>query len=103
MLTIFLTSTEKKANAQLSNMQRMYDNLQSLYDKLQARYDIETDKVGKLYDQIGQKNELIDTLNTKVAISELKRCDCINCTKRQPPIGDKWRIDHDNEGKEEAA
>lgn len=103
VLTFFLTSTEKKANAQLSNMQRMYENLQSLYDKLQARYDIETDKVGKLYDQIGQKNELIDSLNTKVAIGELKRCDCINCTKRQPPIGDKWRIDHDNEGKEEAA
>lgn len=103
MLTFFLTSTEKKANAQLINMQRMYDNLLNLYDKLQARYDIETDKVGKLYDQIGQKNEKIDMLNTEVAISDLKRCDCINCTKRQPPIGDKWRMGSDNERKEEAA
>lgn len=93
ILAFFLTSTEKKANAQLSNMQKMYDNLQSLFDKLQARYDFETDKVGKLYEQLAQKNELIDTLNTKVAIGELKRCDCINCTKRQPPIGDNWLAD----------
>ncbi len=101
LLGFFLTSTEKKANAQLVNMQRMYDNLLNLYDKLQARYDVETDKVGKLYDQIGQKNETIDVLNTRVAIGELKRCDCINCTKRQPPIGDKWRMNFDNDKKEE--
>ena len=75
VLAFFLTSTEKKANAQLVNMQRMYDNLQGLYDKLQARYDVETDKVGKLYDQISDKNEKLDKANTKAAISELKRCD----------------------------
>jgi peptidoglycan hydrolase CwlO-like protein len=92
VLAFFLTSTEKKANAQLVNMQRMYDNLLNLYDKLQARYDVETDKVGKLYDQISKKNEQIDELNTKVAISELKRCDCIACAKRQPPMGDKWKV-----------
>lgn len=84
--------TERKTAAALKNMQSMYDTLQSLYDKLQSRYDIETDKVGKLYDQIGKKNELIDTLNTRVAIGELKRCDCVNCDKRQPPIGDRWKV-----------
>lgn len=100
ILGFFLTSTEKKANAQLVNMQKMYDNLQSLYDKLQARFDVETDKVGKLYDQLAQKSEQLDKANTKAATNALKRCDCINCIKRQPPIGDEWRImDHD--GKED--
>ena len=103
ILAFFLTSTEKKANAQLVNMQRMYDNLMILYDKLQARFDIETDKVGKLYDQLGKKSEQLDKANTKAATSELKRCDCITCTKREPPMGNQWRIDMDGDVKEDAA
>lgn len=100
ILSFFLTSTERKANAQLVNMQKMYDNLLNLFDKLQARFDIETDKVGKLYDQLGRKSEQLDKANTNAATNALKRCDCINCGKRQPPIGDEWRIiDHD--GKED--
>lgn len=103
ILGFFLTSTEKKANAQLVNMQKMYDNLMSLYDKLQARFDVETDKVGKLYDQLGQKSEQLDKANTKAATNALKRCDCINCPKRQPPMGDEWRMmDFDGDGKEDA-
>lgn len=100
ILGFFLTSTEKKANAQIVNMQKMYDNLSNLYDKLQARFDVETDKVGKLYDQLAQKSEQLDKANTKAATNALKRCDCINCGKRQPPIGDEWRI-MDNDGKED--
>lgn len=103
VLAFFLTSTEKKANAQLVNMQRMYDNLQGLYDKLQARYDVETDKVGKLYKEIDDMHNQLDTANTKAAISELKRCDCINCAKRQPPMGDQWRMDFNGDGKEDEA
>lgn len=94
ILAFFLTSTEKKANAQLVNMQRMYDNLQTLYDKLQARFDVETDKVGKLYDQLSAKSEQLDKANTRAAINELKRCDSINCIKRQPPMGDKWKVEN---------
>lgn len=92
VLAFFLTSTEKKANAQLVNMQKMYENLLNLYDKLQSRFDVETDKVGKLYDQLAEKNEQLDKANTRAATSELKRCDCITCTKRQPPFQDQWRI-----------
>lgn len=101
VLAFFLTSTEKKANAQLVNMQKMYDNLLNLYDKLQARFDVETDKVGKLYDQLGQKSDLLDKANTKAATSALKRCDCINCVRRQPPIGDEWRMIDFNENEDE--
>lgn len=100
VFAFFLTSTEKKANAQLVNMQKMYDNLLNLYDKLQARFDVETDKVVKLYDQLAKKNEQLDRANTRAAVSELKRCDCINCTKRQPPMGDQWRTDMEPEEKE---
>ncbi len=103
VLAFFLTSTEKKANAQLVNMQKMYDNLLNLYDKLQARFDVETDKVGKLYDQLAKKNEQLDKANTKAATSELKRCDCITCAKRKPPMGDQWRMDMDGDGKEDEA
>ena len=93
---------ERKTSAALRNMQVMYDALQSLYDKLQARFDVETDKVGKLYDQLGQKSELLDKANTKAATSALKRCDCINCPNRQPPMGDEWRvIDLDGDSKED--
>ena len=97
VLAFFLTSTEKKANAQLINMQKMYDNLLGLYDKLQARFDVETDKVGKLYDQLGEKNEQLDKANTRAAVNELKRCDCISCLKRQPPMGDHWRVNSEGE------
>ena len=84
VLAFFLTSTEKKANAQLVNMQKMYDNLLNLYDKLQARFDTETDKVGKLYQEIDDLHNKLDAANTKAATSELKRCDCITCAKRKP-------------------
>lgn len=87
VLAFFLTSTEKKANAQLVNMQKMYDNLQNLYDKLQARFDIETDKVGKLYDQLAEKNEQLDKANTRVAVNEILRCDETKCGNRKPPLG----------------
>ncbi|MCR4849107.1 MAG: hypothetical protein K5920_09710 [Bacteroidales bacterium] len=102
ILGFFLTSTEKKANAQLVNMQKMYDNLQNLYDKLQARFDTETDKVGKLYQEIDDLHNKLDAANTKAATSALKRCDCLTCTKRQPPMGDEWRMDLVGEGKEGA-
>lgn len=84
---------ERKTSAALRNMQVMFDNLQLLYDKLQSRYDVETDKVGKLYDQISDKNEKLDAANTKAATSELKRCDCITCVNRIPPLSDQWRMD----------
>lgn len=102
ILGFFLTSTEKKANAQLVNMQRMYDNLMGLYDKLQTRFDTETDKVGKLYSEIGDLHNKLDAANTKAATNALKRCDCLTCTKRQPPMSDEWRMDMDGDGKEES-
>jgi hypothetical protein len=86
LLYFFLTSTEKKAQAQLTNMQRMYDNMQGLYDKLQARYDVETDKVGKLYEQLAQKNDQLDEANTKAATRKILCCEVVNCTKRVPPL-----------------
>jgi hypothetical protein len=94
---------ERKTAAALKNMQTMFDALQALYDKLQSRFDIETDKVGKLYQEIDDLHNKLDAANTRAAINELKRCDCINCAKRQPPMGDKWRMDIEGEGKEEAA
>ena len=92
-LTGLFLIAERKTSAALKNMQVMFDNLQGLYDKLQSRYDVETDKVGKLYDQISEKNERLDAANTKAATSELKRCDCITCQKRVPPLSDQWRMD----------
>ncbi len=92
ILAFFLTSTEKKANAQLSNMQKMYDTLQSLYDKLQSRYDVETDKVGKLYDEISNLHDKLDDANTRAAVNELKRCDNIDCKLRKPPLSDRWNV-----------
>ena len=94
---------ERKTAAALKNMQTMFDALQALYDKLQTRFDIETDKVGKLYQEIDDLHNKLDAANTRAAINELKRCDCINCSKRQPPMGDKWRMDMEAAGKEELA
>lgn len=103
VLAFFLTSTEKKANAQLVNMQRMYDNLQGLYDKLQARYDVETDKVGKLYDQLAEKNEQLDKANTRVAVNEILRCDETKCGDRKPPLGAIQKYECKSERKEDEA
>ncbi len=88
---LFLIS-EKKASAAIANLLKQYNTLQQLYDKLQARYDVETDKVGKLYDEISTLHDKLDDANTRAATSELKRCDCISCTKRQPPLADKWNV-----------
>ena len=103
ILAFFLTSTEKKANAQLVNMQRMYDNLLGLYDKLQARFDTETDKVGKLYKEIDDLHGKLDTANTRAAVAEMKVCDCIACSKRQPPMGDRWSMNTDTDTNEKEA
>lgn len=100
VLAFFLTSTEKKANAQLVNMQKMYDNLQNLYDKLQARFDTETDKVGKLYAEIDELHSKLDTTSTRAAIAEMKVCDFIACPNRRPPLADHWRMDL-SDGKED--
>jgi hypothetical protein len=97
VLAFFLTSTEKKANAQLVNMQRMYDNLQGLYDKLQARYDIETDKVGKLYNEIDTLRKELDTANTKAATRKILCCEVVNCPKRIPPLYYKSEYDKDED------
>lgn len=80
---------ERKTAAALKNMQTMFDALQGLYDKLQARYDFETDKVGKLYEQLAQKNEQLDTANTKAAVNEILRCENTECSKRVPPLGSR--------------
>lgn len=80
---------ERKTAAALRNMQTMFDALQQLYDKLQARYDVETDKVGKLYEQLAQKNDQLDTANTKAAVNEILRCENTECPKRVPPLGSR--------------
>lgn len=78
---------ERKTSAALRNMQVMFDNLQLLYDKLQARFDVETDKVGKLYEQLAEKNEQLDKANTRAAVNEILRCDETKCGNRKPPLG----------------
>lgn len=93
--------TERKTAAALKNMQSMYDTLKRQYDDLLAQYARETDKVGKLYDQISALREQLDEANTKAATSGMKRCDYIFCKKRQPPLADQWRLDlMEDDGKE---
>lgn len=89
---LFLIS-EKKAAAAIDNLLKQYNALQDLYDKLQARYDVETDKVGKLYDEISVLHDKLDDANTRVATNALKRCDKIACTLRKPPLADEWNLD----------
>ena len=92
LVGLFLIA-ERKAAAALKNMQTQYDALQALYDKLQSRYDTETDKVGKLYLEIEDLHNKLDTANTKAATNEMKRCDFITCQSRRPPLSDQWRMD----------
>ena len=89
---LFLIS-EKKAAAAIENLLKQYNTLQELYDKLQARYDVETDKVGKLYDEISGLHDKLDDANTRAATNALKRCDKIACTLRKPPLSDEWNLD----------
>ena len=84
---------ERKTAAALKNMQTMFDALQGLYDKLQARYDVETDKVGKLYEQLATKNEQLDNVNTKAAVNEILKCETTECSKRVPPFGSRVVIE----------
>lgn len=85
--------TERKTAAALKNMQTMYDTLKRQYDDLLALYNKETDKVGKLYDKIGDLHVEKDAATTKAATSELKRCDNIFCKQRKPPMADRWCMD----------
>ena len=100
LVGLFLIA-ERKAAAALKNMQTQYDALQALYDKLQERFDVETDKVGKLYSEIEDLHNKLDAANTKAATNALKRCDLIICTHRLPQLSDQWRMDLDNDGKED--
>ena len=92
LVGLFLIA-ERKAAAALKNMQTQYDALQALYDKLQQRYDVETDKVGKLYVEIDKLHRKLDASNTAKSIAEMKRCDCITCVNRRPPLADVWQMD----------
>lgn len=89
--------TERKTAAALKNMQAMYDTLKSQYDDLLARDNEKDKKIDSLYDKIGTLHVEKDAATTKAATSEMKRCDYIFCTKRQPPLADQWRMDLSSE------
>lgn len=92
IVSLFLI-TERKTAAALRNMQSMYDTLKRQYDDLLTRSDEKDKKIDSLYDKIGNLHVEKDAATTKAATSEMKRCDYIFCTKRQPPLADGWRMD----------
>lgn len=85
--------TERKTAAALKNMETMYNILKGQYEDLLSRDNEKDKKIDSLYDKIGTLHVEKDAATTKAATSEMKRCDYIFCTKRQPPLADKWRMD----------
>jgi len=86
---------ERKTAAAIKNSNSQYEVLKNFCEDLQNRYDKETDKVGKLYDEISQLHTELDKATTRAAVAELKRCDVINCTSRKPPFGVAESIEYD--------
>lgn len=91
-LTFLLTSSEKKTKAQMANMKTQYDNLQDQFDRLQERYDKAVEKYDAKVAEVEELHRKLDTANTKMSIAEMKRCDCITCTNRIPPLGETWKM-----------
>lgn len=91
--------TERKTAAALKNMETMYNILKGQYEDLLSRDNEKDKKIDSLYDKIGTLHVEKDAATTKAATSEMKRCDYIFCTKRQPPLADKWRLDLQQEVK----
>lgn len=83
-LGLFLIA-EKKTKAQMSNMQQMLDNY-----KEQAKEYSETNK--ELRKENSELHRKLDAANSAKCIAEMKRCDCITCTNRRPPLGDIWSM-----------
>lgn len=86
LLGIFMIS-ERKAAAAIKNSTTQYEVLKEFCSDLQERYDRETDKVGKLYDEISELHQQLDDATTRAAVAELRRCNVIKCVKREPPFG----------------
>jgi hypothetical protein len=93
--------TERKTAAALKNMETMYNILKGQYEDLLSRDNEKDKKIDLLYDKIGTLHVEKDAATTKAATSEMKRCDYIFCTKRQPPLADKWRMDLEKGGEDE--
>ena len=95
-VTLFLI-TEKKAAAALDNITRINTILQAQYEDALNRNKEKDRKIEELYSQIGQLHSDLDSANTRTAKLEMKRCDRINCSKRIPPMVDKWHVDDEPE------
>lgn len=83
-LGLFLIA-EKKTKAQMSNMQIMLDN----YKEQVKDYSESNKELRKENTELHRK---LDASNTAKSIAEMKRCDCITCTNRRPPLGDIWSM-----------
>lgn len=89
-LGIFMIA-ERKAAAAIRNSNEQYRVLKEFCEDLQARYDRETDKVGRLYDEIAGLHRELDCKSTEAAVASVMRCDTIECAMRRPPLGTAFR------------
>lgn len=95
-LTAIRTSGEKKIAAKISNLAditKEYLKVADLKDKviedLRKEKEALSEKVDELYQLEADKRELIDQLNTRVAVLTILRCNTTRCADRKPPFGSK--------------
>ena len=77
--------TERKTKAQMANMQIMLDN----YKDQVKEY---ADQNKELRHENNELHKALDKANTQSSINEMKRCDCITCVQRIPPLADIWKM-----------
>lgn len=94
LITLFLIS-EKKAAAQLANIEKINEQWQRIVEQkekdlesLRNQYVESVTKIESLYEDNTDLRNKLDKANTAAAVNQILRCDLVGCTNRKPPFGD---------------
>ncbi len=103
IVALFLI-TEKKAAAQLANLEKVNEQWKLIVEQkdrdfaaLNEKYELATKKIEKLYDDNSDLRTHLDSANTECAVAKVMRCDCLDCKGRKPPFGSAVDVKHVNE------
>lgn len=84
--SLFLAK-ETKRTKRLENDKTVASEWKELYERTEIKIEKQSNRIEQLYNTIKEQREIIDSQNTKLAVSRLLECKKHACIDRDPPFG----------------